>query len=282
MFFIGIYDFNSYKAGNIAYFCPMFSFFKRKQTKADLSFIGVDMHSHILPLLDDGSQSMDDSIRFLEELSELGYEKFICTPHTLAEVHPNTPQTVLPRLEEVRKELKKRGIRLPLDAASEYMVDMDMEEKIGNHEKELLTFGKNKNFILIEMSYLAESTNIENVVFELCSKGLQPILAHPERYNYYHGNFDRYERMKDLGCLMQSNILSFSGYYGKYVQVTAEKLAKAKLVDLIGTDLHHDRHLEALKDLSTRGSFYKIMDTLEIRNRELFWDDGKEYTGMEK
>ena len=253
----------------------MFSFFRSKKVKADLSFIGVDMHSHLLPDLDDGLQKMEDTIRFIGELQELGYEKLICTPHTLAEVHPNTPLTILPRLEEVRAELKKQNFNFPIDAASEYMTDMSLDERIQN-DYPLLTFGKNHNYILIEMSYLAESSNIENVIFSLQAKGLQPILAHPERYNYYHGDIKRYHRMKDMGCLMQSNLLSFSGYYGKSVQITAEKLVKERLVDLLGTDMHHQRHLDALKDLATKASFYKMIEPLNIQNRELFLDEGKE------
>lgn len=258
----------------------MFSFFKPKKVKADLSFIGVDMHSHLLPGLDDGLEKMEDTIRFIGELQELGYEKLICTPHTLAEVHPNTPLTILPRLEDVRQELKRQNILFPIDAASEYMTDMSLDEKIAN-DYPLLTFGKDHRYILIEMSYLAESSNIENVIFGLQAKGLQPILAHPERYNYYHGNIPRYHRMKEMGCLMQSNLLSFLGYYGKPVQITVEKLAKEGLIDLLGTDMHHHRHLHALKELATKPSFYKTIEHLHIQNRELFLDDGRETVSTE-
>ncbi|MFT4202711.1 MAG: histidinol phosphatase [Chitinophagaceae bacterium] len=258
----------------------MFSFFKTKKVKPDLSFIGVDMHSHLLPGLDDGLQETEDTIRFIGELQELGYEKLICTPHTLAEVHPNSPLTILPKLKEVRDALKKQHIRFPIDAASEYMTDMSLGEKIAQ-DYPLLTFGKNHQYILIEMSYLAESSNIENVIFGLQAKGLQPILAHPERYNYYHGDLKRYHRMKELGCLMQSNLLSFLGYYGKPTQVTVEKLAKEKLIDLLGTDIHHDRHLRALKELASKPSFYKTVEHLDIQNRPLFLDDGKESVSTE-
>lgn len=258
----------------------MFSFFKPKKVKPDLSFIGVDMHSHLLPDLDDGLQNMEDTIRFIGELQELGYEKLICTPHTLAEVHPNSPLTILPRLAEVRTELKKQNFNFPIDAGSEYMTDMSLGEKIINNYP-LLTFGKEHKYILIEMSYLAESSNIENAIFGLQTRGLQPILAHPERYNYYHNDMKRYHRMKDLGCLMQSNLLSFSGYYGKPVQMTAEKLAKEGLIDLLGTDMHHERHLRGLKELATRASFYKTIEHLHIQNRELFLDEGKEVVSSE-
>ena len=258
----------------------MFSFFKPQKIKADLSFIGVDMHSHLLPDLDDGLQHMEDTVRFIGELQELGYEKLICTPHTLAEVHPNTPLTILPRLAEVRAALKKQNINFPIDAASEYMTDMSLEEKIAQ-DYPLLTFGKDHNYILVEMSYLAESSNIENLIFHLQAKGLQPILAHPERYNYYHGNMAYYHRIKDLGCLMQSNLLSFAGYYGKPVQVAVEKLAKENLIDLLGTDMHHERHLKALKDLAAQASFLKKIDRLPIQNRVLFMDEGKEVVSTE-
>lgn len=247
----------------------MFSFFfKPKTVTPDLSFIGVDMHSHLLPNLDDGLQSMEDTIAFIQELRDMGYKKLICTPHTLAEVHPNTKESILNRLADVKAELKARKIDFPIDASSEYMTDMYFEERLKDPNK-IIPFGKNKNLVLIEMSYLAESQNIDHAIFTLQSMGLQPILAHPERYNFYHNHFEKYEEFKAKGVLLQSNLLSFEGYYGKGIQMVAEKLAKHKMVDLLGTDMHNIKHMNALKHLATKPSFYKLMDTLHIRNREL-------------
>ena len=246
----------------------MFSLFKKSSASAvaDLSFIGADMHSHLLPGIDDGLKTTEESIAFISDLYNMGYRKLICTPHIIADIYPNTPETILPRLELLRTELKKKNINMQLEAAAEYMVDIDMEKLITDGKK-LLTFGQ--NLILIEMSFVAPSVNIEQVIFQLRLKGLQPVLAHPERYAYYHKDFEKYAHYLDLGCILQVNLLSLLGYYGKPVKAIAEKLIKQNMVELLGTDMHHDKHLAALKDLATKKEFYKLFESIEIKNKKL-------------
>lgn len=244
----------------------MFSLFKPQKVKPDLSFIGVDMHSHLLPGLDDGLKHIDETVAFVKELHELGYQKLVCTPHILSDLYPNSPDTILPKLDVVRKVLQQENIPVQIHAAAEYMVDPDFESYIKTG-KQLLTFGK--NFILIEMSYMAPSPNIEQVIFELRMKGLQPVLAHPERYNFYHHDFSKYERLVDLGCLLQINLLSLQGYYGKRIKMAAEKFVKNKMVDLLGTDMHHINHLAAVKELASAKEFYKMVEGLNIKNLTL-------------
>ena len=245
----------------------MFSLFgASKKTTPDLSFLAADMHSHLLPGLDDGLQEIEQSIAFIKELQQLGYKKLICTPHILSDVYPNSPETILPKLELVRDALEKNNIDMQVEAAAEYMVDLDFENYF-NAGKPLLTFGK--NLILIEMSYVAASNNIENVIFNLRLKGLQPILAHPERYNYYLGNIDQFQRFIDLGCYLQINILSLLGYYGEGSKITAQNLLKKNMVTLVGTDMHHENHLNSLKTLASKKSFYKLFESIDIKNKEL-------------
>lgn len=243
----------------------MFSFFSKK-VSADLSFLGADMHSHLLPALDDGLQTMDDTLAFVRQLHHLGYRKLICTPHIISDIHPNSPGTILPRLHEVQQQIEVHNIPVQIEAAAEYMVDLDFEEWL-RAEKPLLTFGD--KYILIEMSFIAPSPNIETVIFELCLRGYKPIFAHPERYTYYHDIFDRYQRMIDLGCVLQVNLLSLSGYYGGYVKKIAEKLIKNNMVQFAGTDMHHERHLEALKELVTRKEFYSLISNINFKNQTL-------------
>jgi len=245
----------------------MLSLFKKK-VKPDLSFIGIDMHSHLLPGLDDGLKDMESTVAFMRELHGLGYNKLICTPHIFTELYPNSPDTILPKLEAVRSALKENDIPVTVEAAAEYMVDNDMEGML-NAGKPLLTFGKNKRLILIEMSYVAASPNMEQVIFALKLRGLQPVLAHPERYNFYHPDFEKYERMAELGCLLQVNLLSLLGYYGRPVKVIAEKLISKNMVSLVGTDMHHINHLNALKDLATKKEFYKLMDKVNLLNKSI-------------
>lgn len=244
----------------------MFSFFRSSKAEPDLSFIGVDMHNHLLPGLDDGLGEPEKTIEFIKELKALGYKKLICTPHIISDMYPNGPHTILPKLELVRSMLAEQNIDMPIEAGAEYMIDTDFEAFM-KEGGELLTFGN--NYMLIEMSYIAASHNIEQVIFQLRMKGIKPILAHPERYTYYHHTFDQYRRFIDLGCILQVNLLSLLGYYGEPVRRTAERLFKEKMVTMLGTDMHHETHLQALKDLASKKSFYKLLENYDIQNSKL-------------
>ncbi len=246
----------------------MFKLFgSSKIAAADLSFLGVDMHSHLLPGLDDGLKTLDQTISFMQQLQAMGYQKFICTPHILSDMHPNTPETILPKLDLVRNELAKQSINIQVEAAAEYMIDLEFEQLIESG-KQLLSFGPN-NYVLIEMSYMAESPNFEKVIFNLQMKGLKPIFAHPERYTYFHGKFSQYERLIDLGCVLQVNLLSLSGYYGKEVKKAAELLFKKNMVSFLGTDMHHDKHLSMLKELAVKKDFLSLVSKAELLNKTL-------------
>ena len=247
----------------------MFDFlFKPAKVEADLSFIGVDMHSHLLPGIDDGLQEPEQSVAFMKQLTGLGYKKLICTPHILTDLYPNSRDTILPKLDLVRSHLAKAGHSIEIDAAAEYMIDHSFAELLSKSKKQdLLTI--NNQYILVEMSYLAPSPNFEQVIFDLRMLGLTPILAHPERYSYYHKNFENYERFVELGCKLQVNLLSLSGAYGPYVKKIAEKLFKKQMVDYLGTDMHHERHLQMLQELATRKDFYAIVANADIKNKDL-------------
>jgi tyrosine-protein phosphatase YwqE len=244
----------------------MFGLFKSSKVEADLSFIGVDMHSHLLPGLDDGLANIEETIDFARELKAWGYQKLICTPHILEGVHPNTPETILPKLELVQKAFVANGLDMQVEAAAEYMVDASFEQLLKS-EAPLLTFGK--KHILIEMSYLAASPKIDQAIFDLKVNGYQPILAHPERYSYYHGQWKQYQRIADMGCWLQVNLLSLSGYYGPQVKKVGEQLIKAGLIDLIGTDMHHEKHLRSTEAFITHKDFYKLLQDYPFKNKQL-------------
>jgi protein-tyrosine phosphatase len=241
----------------------MFSFFQRKTIVSDISWLGVDIHSHLLPGIDDGSASMENSLAYIHKLQGLGFEKLICTPHIFTDLYPNTPETILPVLDELKVKVKSEGLNVQLDAAAEYMADDSFKAQPG-----LLTLPG--QHILIEMSYLAETPNIDQIIFELHVQGYKVVLAHPERYLFYHKNFEKYKRMKELGCLLQLNLLSVTGYYGKSVKSAAEAILKAGLYDCAATDLHHDRHLAVLEKNVQNGKMYELIGNYEFKNKELF------------
>ena len=243
-----------------------FSFFKKQTVTPDLSFIGVDMHSHLLPGIDDGLKTVEETVAYVKDLHALGYKKLICTPHILNGVHNNTPETIGAALEIARKALEEEGVPVILEAAAEYMID-DEFEKLIKAKNKLLTFGN--NYILIEMSYLDTPLNLNEVLFDLQMQGYRPILAHPERYNFYHKNFKKYEDFRDRGILFQLNLLSLSGYYGKEVKKVSEKLIDAKMIEFIGTDMHHINHLNATKAFVETKDFYDLVKGIPFMNSKL-------------
>jgi tyrosine-protein phosphatase YwqE len=157
----------------------MFSFFKRKPRPArSLEFIGTDMHNHLLPGIDDGSADIETSLQLIEGMMELGYSKFVCTPHVILEVHPNNKSTISTAHKKFTNALITKGVDVPVAYAAEYMLNFDFDNLL--EEDNVLSFGNKQ--VLIEMSYAVESPNIRDAIFSLQTRGFKPILAHPERY----------------------------------------------------------------------------------------------------
>lgn len=248
----------------------MFNFFKRpdKRPTRDLSFLSVDMHSHLLPGIDDGLHELEQTVEFVKDLEQLGYRKLVCTPHILSDLYPNSRETIFPQLEMVREALAKSGVNMKMEAAAEYMIDHEFVELLAQSKKEDLMTIAGK-YILVELSYLSSLPNLDKVLFDIRMLGLQPIIAHPERYNYLHNQFHKYEHFKELGCKLQVNLLSFSGAYGPNVRKTAEKLFQNQMVDFLGTDMHHEKHLAMLKKLVLKKEFYEIVKEAQLLNKTL-------------
>ena len=180
----------------------------------DLGVLGTDLHSHLIPAIDDGSKSVDDSLNMLREFVKLGYKKVITTPHIMSDFYKNTPEIILSGLETVRKAIQINNIPIEIEAAAEYYLDFHFEELIENNN--LLTFGD--NHVLFELSFMHEPNRIKEVIFELQTRGYKPILAHVERYPFYFNAWDKIEDFMNRGCLMQMNINSLSGFYGPQVK----------------------------------------------------------------
>ncbi|MEO5909957.1 MAG: CpsB/CapC family capsule biosynthesis tyrosine phosphatase [Pelobium sp.] len=223
----------------------MFNLFKKKNKIPAFNFknIGVDMHSHILPGIDDGAPTVKESVMLVKRLIDLGFTKLIATPHIMSDYYRNTPEIILKALEELREELEKQNINIPIEAAAEYYLDETFSTKID--EGNLLTMGN--NYVLFEMSYLNYPNNIKETVQRLNDKGYKPILAHPERYPYLYGSIENFYKVREYGCYFQLNTISLTGYYGKQTQKVAEELVENMMVDFIGSDMHHLKHADALR-----------------------------------
>ena len=226
----------------------MLSFFKKRTpitTLFDEHF--VDFHSHLLPGIDDGAKNMETSIALIKRMHSYGIKNFITTPHIMSGVYDNTPELILEKQQELQSHLKSIGLtNITLGAAAEYMLDAGFEKLL--EEKKLLTLSDTK--ILVEMSYHSPPLNLYEQLFNIQMAGYQPILAHPERYAFYHRNKKEYTKLKEAGCLFQLNLLSLSTYYGKDVQKVAIHLLKEGLIDFAGSDTHHMRHLDALENIN--------------------------------
>jgi len=158
------------------------------------------------------------------------------------------------------------GINLEFHYGAEYMLDDNFNQALANRENLLTVHGKK---ILVEFSYIQKLNHIERFSFELQVAGYEPILAHPERYVYYHNNLAYYEYLREIGFDLQLNLLSLTPYYGKEVQRVATHILEKGLYDFACTDLHHDRHLAALQTHFTPDSLRELYQKYNLRNNEL-------------
>ena len=220
----------------------MISLFKKKPTLVELIPKGfVDIHSHILPNIDDGSKSIEETSILLEEMALLGINKCIATPHTMPNVWDNSSDFIQETFLNTKSNLPKNLDQMLHRVSSEYMMDETFIERLQNEK--LLAI--KDNIVLVEMSYLNPTIDLKNILFQLQIKGYTPLLAHPERYLYYHNSKQDYFRLKELGCLFQLNLLSTIEYYGKSVTTIADFLLANNLIDFVGSDIHHNHHVSA-------------------------------------
>ncbi|RAV30736.1 tyrosine-protein phosphatase [Sinomicrobium soli] len=201
----------------------------------------VDMHSHLLPGIDDGAKTTEDTVKLIDGFKELGIRHIITTPHIIQGVWPNTSGIIREKEQEIRPHAERQVSSFR--AAAEYLMDESFRELV--RERDILCL-KDK-YVLVEMSYISPPISLFDILFDLQVAGYTPVLAHPERYLFYHENFDMYAKLKKAGCLLQLNLLSLSSYYGREVHKTAMKLLREGLLDFVGTDAHNSRHIEYLK-----------------------------------
>jgi tyrosine-protein phosphatase YwqE len=223
----------------------VFSIFKSKPKLSELIPEGfIDIHSHILPGIDDGAENLKQTSELLNRLNKIGFSKCIVTPHTLPEIWENTTEGIKETFESTKLQLEKPLNNMLLHAASEYMINDAFLQRL--QTEPLLTL--KDNYVLIEMSYMNPPLALKEIIFEIQLKGYQPLLAHPERYFFYHTNTKMYETLKKLEVQFQLNLLSSVGYHGSSVAKTAEFLLKENFIDFVGSDVHHLKHITAFEN----------------------------------
>lgn len=238
---------------------------EEKLTPIHLGQLVTDFHSHLIPGIDDGSKTVDESIAMLEQFKNWGYKKIITTPHVMSDFYRNSNETILKGRDEVKKELIKQDVDIDFEAAAEFYLDETLEEKIKAHK--LLTFGD--NFVLFELPFMAEPPNLASAIFEMQTNGYKPILAHPERYGFWYKDFEKYRELKEKGVFLQVNILSFIGHYSPETQKIAERLVDENLIQFLGTDCHNPIHQELIEIARTKPYVHKLIESGLLLNHTL-------------
>ena len=244
----------------------MFNFFKKKKDTLPLvnfSIIGTDIHSHFIPGIDDGSDSLETSISLIKGLVGLGYKHIITTPHIMSDHYENSSEDILNGLKIVRERLNTEGVDVTIHAAAEYYMDEYFLNLLNTQP--LLTLWD--NYVLVEMGFYSPPRGWEDYFFKIALKGYQPILAHPERYPYFHKSYVEYAEIKEKGVALQVNLLSLTGYYGESVKKTVFRLLDDNLIDFIGTDAHHVRHIDTIKNQLNTPEVQKYLTHYPFKNR---------------
>lgn len=243
----------------------IFPFFKKQKEKKRGPVLKVDLHSHFIPGIDDGSQSMEESLSLLKGMEALGYEKVITTPHIMIDVYRNTPRIIKEGLSALREAAKAEGIKLEIEAAAEYYLDEGFYDHL--HSDEVMSIhGK---YLLFETSYATKPLQIEEMIFEISASGYIPLMAHPERYRYVSDPLKEYGRWKELGVLFQLDLNSLGGHYGKDAKKKAEILSNNGMIDFLGSDVHHLKQTKYLDDVFNSENYTKVWENNTILNHTL-------------
>jgi len=230
-----------------------------------VQLLETDIHSHLIPGVDDGVETLEEAVEVILALQKLGYKKLITTPHIMSHRFPNTKEGLLAGLKKLKVALHSREIVIEIEVASEYYVD---EHFLSLLEKgEILTFGK--NYLLFELSYAAPLVALEEVVFKIKSAGYTPVLAHPERYTYWHNQFEQYVVLKELGVLFQVNAGSLEGFYTSAIAKVAQKLSREGMVDFLGSDTHRMNYVKAVERLQHNRLYRDLFKYNTILNHTL-------------
>ncbi|MCI5057968.1 MAG: histidinol phosphatase [Flavobacteriales bacterium] len=245
----------------------LFGLFKKKVVlePKDLSILKVDLHSHLIPGIDDGSPDLQTSLDLIEQFMSLGYKKIITTPHIMIDFYKNTPEIINKGLEDIRNAIAVKQWNIEIDAAAEYYTDEYFLKMI--EEKNVLTFGD--NYVLFELSFMQESPHFSEAIFQMQLGGYRPVLAHVERYPYWYNDYSKYKDLKDRGVLLQLNINSLSGAYSPATKKAAEHIIDEGLFDFIGSDCHHMQHLQMIDKARSLPYLHKVLDSGKLKNAEL-------------
>ncbi len=199
----------------------------------------IDIHSHLLYSVDDGSKSIEESVGIIKKLSKIGITDIILTPHYINFSSYNSPKinnTII--LQDLKIKLKQENIKVNLYLGNEIYID---EELIDLLEKGLISSLNDSKYLLIELPMSGIHESYYDIFLDLINMGYKVILAHPERYMSFQKDFNKIYELKDIGVLFQCNVGSILDDYGKHARKTIIRMLKEHLVSFLATDIHHDK-----------------------------------------
>lgn len=245
----------------------MFEFLKHRAKTAIPTFasLGTDIHCHLLPGVDDGSKSNEESLACLQVMHDAGFENVVCTPHYQYPRFPNEEPDILRRFDNLKLDyasIRPKNVPNLIGVAGEYRVDTGFSARI-NDNRFLLIGGK---YLLVEFSLHQQVIGLDEVMFDLQMKNYEIILAHPERYPYYSGTSSKLQHLKDMGINFQVNILSLSGFYGESPKRKAFEMIEKGWIEFLGTDMHNTLYAQALIDATHDRKIIKLMEKKKFLN----------------
>lgn len=253
----------------IHYFCRLFivevisksmfgKLFKRSKEQVKL-FYNTDVHCHILPGVDHGSQSMEQSLEMLRAEAEMGINRVILTSHVTAITFENTRETLTDAFMKLKDAVTDEGMDMELFLSAEYRMDEYFDKEYAADH----LIPMPGNHILLENSFQQELMNLDELLFDMQVKGYRTILAHPERYTYYSRRRKRYEQLHNAGARFQVNILSFTGYFGEEARDSALWFAHNGMIDYLGSDMHNVKHAHIIMDYINSKEWKKLSPEIE-------------------
>ena len=256
----------------------IFRFTKKKESNRqinnDLSVLISDVHSHLVPGVDDGSPDMETSVALIRRLQGLGFTKLVITPHIMVDLYPNTPEILQPKFEELKAEVAKQLPPIELFLGAEYFLDTELLDLLSK-PSELLTFqgidpmnGEKMEMILFEFAFHLPPNYdlLAEIIFKMQTSGLTPVLAHCARYPYFHKDRSELKKLHKKGVILTVNAATLCGKYGALAKETALHAIENGWVRMVCSDTHSPHHIASVKELESSPILEKMIESGTLLN----------------